>query len=184
MRALSGESSSSLLHLLTAGAQGLSHSDLESTKTSSIESLLKILQVVFIYVSEAHATDVWPVGMTAGILNRKHTDLDARVRCCREFCREFLLDRGASESDSSFSRLNPTVLIDQFNFESSESNFESLFEVWPLRLFLIERETLNVLAISQIQTTEGRQGLDLRGFFRKVEDALSNRDSSDLTDYA
>ena len=25
-----------------------------------------------IYINEAHATDVWPIGLSAGVLNKKH----------------------------------------------------------------------------------------------------------------
>ena len=50
------------------------------------------VHISFVYISEAHATDVWPIGMSAGVMNKKHITIEDRMTCAMNFIKEYDFD--------------------------------------------------------------------------------------------
>lgn len=73
---------------------------------------------MFVYISEAHATDVWPIGDSAGVSNKKHQTIADRAKCATNFVEEY---------DFSV----PTYL-DNMNDELRDE-----LAAWPFRFYLI-----------------------------------------------
>ena len=72
-----------------------------------------------IYISEAHAIDVWPIGLSAGTINYSHKNISDRSKCASKF-------------------------IETFDFpiktylDTMANDFDNTFSVWPFRYYLIE----------------------------------------------
>ena len=45
-----------------------------------------------IYINEAHAVDVWPIGLSAGTLNYSHKKIEDRSSCAIKFIQTFDLN--------------------------------------------------------------------------------------------
>jgi len=71
-----------------------------------------------VYTTEAHAADVWPIGMSAGTINMKHKTLEDRKAAAEKFSREF-----------SFAY--PIYL------DNMKNEFETGLKSWPFRYYLI-----------------------------------------------
>ena len=71
-----------------------------------------------IYINEAHAVDIWPIGLSAGTINYSHKKIEDRSACANKFISEF-----------SFNI--PTYL------DSMSNEFANEFSVWPFRYFVI-----------------------------------------------
>ncbi len=72
-----------------------------------------------IYINEAHATDVWPIGLSAGVLNKKHKTIEDRNKCAQEMIKEHNLDF--------------TIYLDSMN-----NNVEEELSCWPFKVFIIK----------------------------------------------
>ena len=86
---------------------------------------------MFIYINEAHATDVWPIGESAGTLNESHKNIGDRQVCANKFINEF---------DFKI----PTYLDNEVNQIQNE------FASWPFRWFLLTYEFEDVFKFQKI----------------------------------
>ncbi len=72
-----------------------------------------------IYINEAHAVDVWPIGLSAGTINYSHKNITDRATCANKFT-------------TTFDFQIPMYL------DSMSNDFDTTFSVWPFRYYLIE----------------------------------------------
>ena len=79
-----------------------------------------------IYINEAHAVDVWPIGLSAGTLNYSHKTIEDRAKCANKFI-------------DSFDFKIPTYL------DSIDNTFDIEFSVWPFRYYIIEYKDSNYI---------------------------------------
>lgn len=77
------------------------------------------LNIIFVYINEAHATDVWPIGLSARTLNNSHKIIEDRQYCANKFCNEFDFEI-------------PTYL------DNMNNDVQNELSSWPFRWFLIE----------------------------------------------
>ena len=75
--------------------------------------------IILIYISEAHAADVWNIGLSAGTINYSHKTIEDRLQCVNKFVNEF--------------NIRIPVYADNMNDE-----FETKFAAWPIRYYIIE----------------------------------------------
>jgi len=73
-------------------------------------------QMFIIYITEAHAIDVWNIGESAGAINHSHKTIDDRIGCIKKMQKEY--------------DLSIPVFADNMNNE-----FETKFASWPFRYF-------------------------------------------------
>ena len=76
-----------------------------------------------IYIDEAHAVDVWPIGESAGTINKKHLTLDDRKKCAKQFV----------------DRLDYQIPI---YLDNMDNEFTNLFKVWPFRALIFNNNKL------------------------------------------
>lgn len=50
------------------------------------------INLVYVYQKEAHAVDVWPIGLSAGTINYSHKSIQSRKFYAEKFAKEFDLD--------------------------------------------------------------------------------------------
>lgn len=72
-----------------------------------------------IYINEAHAVDIWPIGLSAGTINYSHKTIGDRAGCANKFVNTFNFDI-------------PMYL------DSMSNEFDELFSVWPFRYYVLE----------------------------------------------
>lgn len=77
------------------------------------------INVIVIYISEAHASDVWPIGKSAGTNNLKHRNIKDRIECIKKFKSEYNLD------------------LSIFG-DNMDDVFETEYAAWPFRYFVIK----------------------------------------------
>lgn len=75
--------------------------------------------IFIIYVSEAHAVDVWNIGESAGAINYKHKTIDDRIDCGMRFKQSH--------------NLKVPMYYDNMNDE-----IESVLSAWPIRYYVID----------------------------------------------
>ena len=73
--------------------------------------------IFIIYIKEAHAIDVWNIGLSAGTLNYEHKTIDDRIHCIKKLQKEY--------------NLSIPIIADNMNDE-----FETKFASWPFRYFV------------------------------------------------
>jgi hypothetical protein len=81
------------------------------------------MNIYIIYINEAHATDVWNIGESAGVLNSSHKKIEDRIECIEKFKNEYKL----------------TIPIYADNMEN---DFETKFASWPFRYFVTQGKTI------------------------------------------
>ena len=74
---------------------------------------------MFVYISEAHAIDVWNIGLSAGVLNTKHQTISDRSMCATKMIEthDFTIE----------------TYLDNMN-----NDLQNQFSAWPVRYYLIE----------------------------------------------
>src|SRR3972149_11205805 len=72
-----------------------------------------------IYITEAHAADVWPIGLSAGTINYKHKDIKDRIGYIEKFVKEH------------------DLAIPIFA-DNMDNQFETEYAAWPFRYYCIE----------------------------------------------
>lgn len=75
------------------------------------------------YISEAHAVDVWPIGLSAGVLNKKHQNIVNRAECATNFINEY--------------DFNILTYLDNMSNE-----LQTKLSAWPFRFYLIKYNEL------------------------------------------
>lgn len=70
-----------------------------------------------IYITEAHAADVWNIGESAGTINYSHKYISDRIACANKLENEY--------------NLTIPIYADNMN-----NDFETEFASWPFRYFI------------------------------------------------
>lgn len=73
--------------------------------------------IFLVYITEAHAADVWNIGDSAGTINFKHKTIDDRINCIKKLV------------------TNYSVTIPIFA-DNMTNEFETKFAGWPFRYFV------------------------------------------------
>ena len=78
-----------------------------------------VLNIYLIYINEAHASDIWPIGLSAGVINKSHKILNDRQRCAKNLIHrlEFKIH----------------VYLDNMN-----NDFKKKFASWPFRAIIVK----------------------------------------------
>jgi hypothetical protein len=79
--------------------------------------------IFIIYISEAHAADVWPIGMSAGTINYSHKHIEDRITCAKKMVKTF--------------DLTIPMYCDNMNNE-----FQNEMACWPFRFFVVKKDIL------------------------------------------
>lgn len=80
-----------------------------------------------IYITEAHAMDVWPIGMSAGTINYSHKTIEDRKMYAEKFIKTF--------------NFKVPIFLD-----SMDNSFESEFASWPFRYYIIKDKKFSFIA--------------------------------------
>ncbi len=80
------------------------------------------VKISFVYISEAHAVDVWNIGLSAGTLNYKHKTIEDRSSCADKFIKEY------------------DFPIDTY-LDNMKDELRDELAAWPFRFFVINYET-------------------------------------------
>jgi hypothetical protein len=99
---------------------------------------IKNFNIVFIYINEAHAYDIWPIGLSAGTLNKSHKNINDRLVCANKFLQEY--------------DFNISTYLDNIS-----NHIQNELSCWPFRWFVINyNSTETVFKFSKIgQPTNG-----------------------------
>lgn len=81
------------------------------------------LNIFIIYIKEAHAYDVWPIGLSAGTINYSHKVIKDRLHCAKKMKDSF--------------NLKIPIYCDNMNNE-----FQNEFACWPFRYFVVKNNKL------------------------------------------
>jgi hypothetical protein len=92
-----------------------------------------VAQFTVIYISEAHAADIWPIGLSAGVINYKHKSLEDRISYAKTFIKRH--------------NFNIPVVVD-----SMDNKFRDTFAAWPFRAFIVKNDVIQY--ISNISDSE------------------------------
>ena len=91
------------------------------------------IDIMIIYINEAHAADVWNIGKSAGTMNNSHKEIADRINCSLSLRTEFNSDL--------------KIYCDNMN-----NDFETTFAAWPVRFFVIKRKKIKL--ISEVNDSE------------------------------
>lgn len=105
--------------------------------------------MIIVYITEAHAADVWNIGESAGTLNYSHKKLEDRVQCAEKFKKTF------------------DITIPMY-VDNMDNEFETKFASWPFRYFVTRGKKL--VKIGMPQDSEFEFG-ELLEFLEKEESA-------------
>lgn len=81
-----------------------------------------------IYINEAHAADVWNIGMSAGTINYSHKTIDDRIKYINKFIDTF--------------NVKYPVYADNIELEES---FEHIYASWPFRYYIFENNHIAMI---------------------------------------
>ena len=98
------------------------------------------------YIDEAHATDVWPIGTSAGPLNKKHKCLDDRQQCALNFSKRF----------------NYKIPI---YLDNMTNGFKNTLKSWPFRALIIKG---NKLCYSSVPYESEYNVMEIYNFFNSL----------------
>lgn len=79
------------------------------------------------YIEEAHATDEWNIGMSAGSIVESHKTLEDREKCIESF-------------------KNSNNVIFPIYPDDMDSNFMNTFASWPVRCFIVKDMKLEYIS--------------------------------------
>ena len=85
--------------------------------------------IFIIYITEAHAADIWNIGESAGTINYSHKTISDRISCAIKFRDTFKLD--------------VPIYCDNMNDIA-----ETYFSAWPFRYYVIDKNK-NISMIGQ-----------------------------------
>lgn len=100
--------------------------------------------IFIIYITEAHAVDVWNIGESAGTINFAHKTIDDRIKCGIKFRDTFKLD--------------VPIYCDNM-----ENEAETYFSGWPFRYYTIDKNK-NISNIGQPDDSH----FDMISFFSSI----------------
>ena len=102
--------------------------------------------IYFVYISEAHAADVWPIGLSAGVINYSHKTLKDRIKCAKNFKKRY--------------NFKIPIWVDDI-----DNNLRDTLSLWPFRLLIIK--DMKFRYISQIKNAE-YDIIDVYNFFNSL----------------
>lgn len=85
------------------------------------------INLVYVYQKEAHAADVWPIGLSAGTINLEHKTLEERQSCANKFIKELCL----------------TNLYNSMYLDSMDNTVLYTLSAWPFRYYCIRWDLVN-----------------------------------------
>ena len=80
-----------------------------------------------VYIEEAHATDEWNIGMSAGSIVESHKTIEDRMKCIEMF------------------KKNNNVKFPIYP-DDMESTFMNTFASWPVRCYIIKNEIIEYIS--------------------------------------
>ena len=89
------------------------------------------VNIVIIYISEAHAKDEWPISHKNQ--TNQHTNLDERIIAAKQILNDY-------------PSLRSKVFVDSFE----EENYENEFFGWPERAYLIKNNKIKYLSYHKV----------------------------------
>ena len=126
-----------------------------------MEKYRDIANFYLVYISEAHAADVWPIGLSAGVINMKHRTIEERIQCAKNF-------------QQRYSFKIPIIT------DTMENNFRNIFAAWPFRAFIIKNNKFKY--ISNIKNSE-YDILDIYQYFENLNQFKTNPKNSYNNDF-
>lgn len=75
------------------------------------------INIYIIYITEAHASDVWNIGESAGIMNKEHKTIEDRIVCVNKLINKY--------------NISIPIYADNMN-----NDFETKYAGWPFRYFV------------------------------------------------
>lgn len=90
------------------------------------ESFSDVASFMMVYISEAHATDVWPLGNTVCV--NEHKCIEDRIKAAKEFIVE--------------ERKNKIPLF----VDTMSNQFDEKFMAWPERFYIIQGNVFKFVA--------------------------------------
>lgn len=100
-----------------------------------------------IYINEAHAIDVWPIGLSAGTINYSHKSITDRINCATKFI-------------NTFDFKIPMYL------DSMSNDFDNIFSVWPFRFYVIEFDQTKSVFVFKFIPNPSDSEFDLTEIFQ------------------
>jgi hypothetical protein len=88
------------------------------------------INVIMIYITEAHATDVWNIGESAGALNESHKCIEERITC-------------AKNMESKY-KLSFPIYADNMS-----DDFENKYSGWPFRYYIANGKILKHIGMPE-----------------------------------
>jgi hypothetical protein len=79
-----------------------------------------------IYITEAHAYDIWPIGMSAGTINYSHKTIEDRSKCADKFQKEY---------NTHF----------PIHLDNMDNKYETTYSCWPFRYHVIRNGKLTMV---------------------------------------
>ena len=102
------------------------------------------------YISEAHAADVWPIGMSAGVINYKHKTISDRSKC-------------ANNLINTFDFNIPTYL------DNMENELQTELSAWPFRYYVIDYDNKTKMYKFSFIPNPSDSEFDLTELIDKIE---------------
>ena len=93
------------------------------------------LNIFIVYISEAHAQDVWPLGESAGTINYSHKKIEDRIDCANKFKDTF----------------NLTIPI---YCDNMHNKLRDEYSCWPFRYFVIQDNKFSFIGQPEDSTFE------------------------------
>lgn len=79
-----------------------------------------------VYTTEAHAADIWPIGMSAGTINYQHQSIKDRSEYAKKFQKQYSLEL--------------PIYLDNMN-----NDYETIYSTWPFRYHLIKNRKMKLV---------------------------------------
>lgn len=119
------------------------------------------VRFLVVYITEAHASDEWPVGALTSVTTQP-TSLEHRLQLARTVHTELLGGQGdPAEEDGGSLR----VVCDTMS-----NNFEQTMAAWPIRMYILDPRSGEMLYKAQPDLTPEVYGYSLE----RMEDWLEN----------
>lgn len=87
-----------------------------------------MIQFVFVYITEAHAVDEWPIG--SDIVVKQPKTIDERKKICKQFIEHSNWDQ---------------TLIPMY-LDEIQNHFDDTYAAWPVRFYIVQEEKMQYIA--------------------------------------